>query len=249
MRIITHDGLFHADEVFAIALIFQFIGVCPVERRRKVSKEELQNPEVWVLDQYGELNSQLHNFDHHQDKTLDATCKIILTHLYLKGYIDLEIHKLLLKPINSISHIDVNGYAEMNGYQVNEFFKCLNNLENGFEVALAFARTFIQSIQLESKNIEKSLKIFEAGTVPYEGVRVCSEYPVFWKSYNKEKILVFPEKGEWRVLSQDIEEYPIVEIPEQLFIHVNKFVAGYPSKTAAVKAAMLTVTSKSLANS
>ena len=69
-KIITHDGQFHADEVFAVALLLRVFGLVPVVRTRVVTKEDLDDPEIWVLDQYGQYDRLKHNFDHHQDKEL-----------------------------------------------------------------------------------------------------------------------------------------------------------------------------------
>jgi len=65
LRIVTHPGIFHADEVCAVGWL-RLMGVdAPVERRVPTS-EDLANPEVLVLDIGGVHNPSLRNFDHHQ---------------------------------------------------------------------------------------------------------------------------------------------------------------------------------------
>lgn len=63
--VITHPGVFHADDVCAVAWM-QITGVeAPVERRIP-TPEELENPEVMVIDVGGQHDPVHHNYDHHQ---------------------------------------------------------------------------------------------------------------------------------------------------------------------------------------
>lgn len=64
-KIIIHKGQAHRDELLALALLFATKGrqdVC----RRDATEEELNDPEVVVLDVGGKYQPNLNNFDHHQ---------------------------------------------------------------------------------------------------------------------------------------------------------------------------------------
>lgn len=67
--IITHPGQAHQDELLAIALI---MGECHKEEfeilRRDPTEEELNNPDIWVIDVGMRHEPHLKNFDHHQYK-------------------------------------------------------------------------------------------------------------------------------------------------------------------------------------
>lgn len=51
-KIVTHNGKFHADEILAIALLFNFGYELPFERTRDKNKLEhyLKDPSVIVID-------------------------------------------------------------------------------------------------------------------------------------------------------------------------------------------------------
>lgn len=240
-RIITHDGIFHADEVMAIALIHEVVGFLPVTRTRKVTSEELEDPKVWVLDQYGRLEPNLRNFDHHQDKNIESTNYLILWYLLDMNYISRELFSVLEAPFKAISAYDRRGQAEFNGFQVNEFFKSLNNQEGGFDVALAMARIWIRGMKGLVVKKGESKEFWKQGEVVMPNVRLCHKYPIFWKAYSEEQLLIAPNtNGTWNLHSADTTFFPIVETPKQIFLHVNKFIAGYPTKTDAIEAAALT---------
>jgi uncharacterized UPF0160 family protein len=64
-RIITHPGVFHADDAFAVAILFTLVGKLPVERRDP-TPEELDDPTVIVVDVGGRFDVRTMCYDHHQ---------------------------------------------------------------------------------------------------------------------------------------------------------------------------------------
>ena len=66
--IITHPGSAHFDEVTAIGLILA-VNADTVFRieRREPTQEELNNPDIWVVDVGDQYEPETRNFDHHQD--------------------------------------------------------------------------------------------------------------------------------------------------------------------------------------
>lgn len=64
-KIVTHPGLFHADDVCAIAWLRVCGVTAPVERRNP-GVEDLNDPEILVVDVGGEHDPARGNFDHHQ---------------------------------------------------------------------------------------------------------------------------------------------------------------------------------------
>jgi hypothetical protein len=63
--IITHPGQAHRDEFLSIAIAFQAIGPLQVYRREP-TEEELEDPNILVLDVGGRHEPRKMNFDHHQ---------------------------------------------------------------------------------------------------------------------------------------------------------------------------------------
>jgi hypothetical protein len=82
--IITHPSGAHFDEVTAISLILAenpdtTFGI----ERREPLPEELEDPDVWVLDVGGRHDPEKHNFDHHQDLDCPATFVLVAEYLGL----------------------------------------------------------------------------------------------------------------------------------------------------------------------
>lgn len=244
--LITHDGQFHADEVFTIALIHKAFGKIPYRRTRKVSQEELDNPDIWVLDQYGQLDVTKHNFDHHQDKSIQATNMLVLKFLQLQGLVSSDLYEILKRPFTAISDYDRNGPIPYNGFQVSELIKTFNNLEDGFEIALAMVTTWLQGLENLLAKKEEAERVYKDGRIIGSIVKVCRAFPILWHTMGSAKILVAPEKDTWRVHSSDTENYPIVSTGKELFLHENKFVAAYQNKQDAVVAAVLSAKIESL---
>jgi len=77
-RIITHGRKAHRDDFLAVALALAIYGVMPVFRRDP-TEEELDDPEVLVLDVGGQHNPERNNFDHHQfHKSHEPECALSL---------------------------------------------------------------------------------------------------------------------------------------------------------------------------
>ncbi|MDA8403773.1 MAG: MYG1 family protein, partial [Desulfobacteraceae bacterium] len=83
-RIITHPGSAHFDEFFAISLILaRRPDVSFTIERREPTKEELDNPDVWVVDIGERFEPHLKNFDHHQDINCSASFVLVSDYLGL----------------------------------------------------------------------------------------------------------------------------------------------------------------------
>ena len=64
-KIVTHPGVFHADDVLACCLAGRLYGDLPVERRTPTA-EEILDPSTLVLDIGGMCNPDRSSYDHHQ---------------------------------------------------------------------------------------------------------------------------------------------------------------------------------------
>jgi hypothetical protein len=72
--IVTHPGSAHFDEVTAVSLILAMHPATEFKiERREPTPEELDNPEVWVVDTGKRYQPEKHNFDHHQDASCPAS--------------------------------------------------------------------------------------------------------------------------------------------------------------------------------
>jgi uncharacterized UPF0160 family protein len=64
MKIVTHDGQFHADEVVACMMLKKLYY--PVEIVRTRDPKEIENA-FFVVDVGGKYNPKKNMFDHHQE--------------------------------------------------------------------------------------------------------------------------------------------------------------------------------------
>lgn len=72
--IITHPGRAHFDDVTAVSLILAVLEDTDFRiERREPKPEELDNPDVWVVDIGNRYEPEKHNFDHHQSLECPAS--------------------------------------------------------------------------------------------------------------------------------------------------------------------------------
>lgn len=80
-KIITHSGTAHQDEFLACCLILTMAkkqqNFIPEIERRNPTEEELNNPNVWVIDVGGQYDPDKNNFDHHHDPELPCSLHLI----------------------------------------------------------------------------------------------------------------------------------------------------------------------------
>lgn len=91
-KIITHGGQAHLDDTLAVCVLLHHIikdnSLPIILERRNPTKEELDDPNVWVLDIGGEYNPDKKNFDHHQLKENICAATMLMDHLWGKSYRD-----------------------------------------------------------------------------------------------------------------------------------------------------------------
>lgn len=237
-KIITHNGIFHADETMAIALIHELVNVIPVERTRNISVEDYNNPKIWVIDVGGKIDGN-NNYDHHQDASLPASCVLVLDALLEHAYISIDLYEELLPSMMEISHIDCNGPADRNGFQFNSLIKSFNALDGGFDVAVQVSRSYVASCKMNLAKSTESLAIWEMGEKISMYIRVCDAFPIHWKKYNEAPFLIYPNDGKWNLLSINSECFPIISTGKEEFIHNGKFIAVFRDKDDAIQSAQM----------
>ncbi len=95
--ILTHPGGAHKDDLLACALLVATHGI--EIHRRDPSQEELDDPEVAVVDIGGRHESENLNFDHHQfPRDREPTCSLSLVMQHLGIYDDAKLFCDWLEP-------------------------------------------------------------------------------------------------------------------------------------------------------
>ena len=83
-KIVTHNGYAHFDEFLAISLILaRHDDTYFYIERREPTDQELNNPNIWVIDIGERYEPSLKNFDHHQDLGLPASFVQVAEYLEL----------------------------------------------------------------------------------------------------------------------------------------------------------------------
>lgn len=237
-KIITHDGIFHADDAMAVALILEFIKDVAVYRTRDITEKDKLDKNVWIVDVGGEYNPLLHNFDHHQDSSLPSACLLVLYYLLGIKKVSTEEYIELEEAIKSISSIDCNGFQNEPHFVFNSLIKSFNYLDvNSWITAVYVCRQYIKSRRSVAKQSAQSEKIWSEGEKIGTNIKVCESFPINWKKYNEEKILVYPFATKWNVITTNPDELPLKSTGKEEFIHSNLFIAAFKNKEEAIECA------------
>lgn len=238
-KIITHGGAFHADEVFAIAAIYHFHGFIPVERVMSVSKEDLEDPQILVLDIGREFNPSLSNFDHHQDTNSPATNILILEHFCHDERIKEVVKRKIFK---YISDGDVGIIVDLTTPSITSIIANFNAFGNGgFELALSTAQNIFKAYYLNAiKYLESEAKwrerVEKRGAI---AILHDIEEVVGWREFaERDGIMLFitPNvRGGYQIISRDSFLFQIPKHPKQTFLHNNGFIAVYDSFESALE--------------
>lgn len=248
-KIITHEGVHHADELLAIAFIQHLQGDLPIERTYTPTEADFNNPEIIILDIGRRLEPELSNFDHHQSGDIPATNLLVLEH-FMPGKLN-EFSELLKKHLfGYVDAVDRGHIIERPGKDFsvptfNSIIRNLNNTEDGFDIALQFAkaalRSAIDTVQKEIGSRAHWEKLEKQGGI---AIQHDVEHIVGWHELAEKDgvlLLVFPnvrQEGSYRITSRDTNILRIPKHEKQIFLHANRFTASYPDLESAVNHAV-----------
>lgn len=238
-KVLTHGGVFHADEVLAIATLRKLEVIDNSTTIERVIKVEGEIPsDVLVLDCGGEFNG-VNLFDHHQDAKLPASNLLVLR-AFCK---DTKLVQVLTDTFfGAISDTD-KGITKSQPASFTQLISNFNMLQNGFELALQFATMALDAAwQVASESVRLEGKWFSLPTI-FNGkakLQEDSEFIPNWKSLAEKEgilLLVAPNvRGGWQIVSQNSDVLAIEKGFEgQTFCHNTGFMAVYETKEFALK--------------
>ena len=186
IQVVTHDGIFHADELLACAALSIAYGRDSVviirSRDSKVLEVATQTKDVWVIDVGNSYDPSMLNFDHHM-RDFDVTNSfgnklssfgMIVEELLRRDFFT-EVKESLLKFSNKVDMLD-NGVKKtedliflsvLNSYSDNEVI----NFYAALEVAMTYLRSLINQWGEEvtiNERLEKAIQIRCNGIVASE---------------------------------------------------------------------------------
>lgn len=248
-KIVTHSGIFHADEVLAIAFLYsQGLKLnFPIDRKNEVDEDELNDPHIAVIDVGKHYDPQKNNFDHHQDLKLQSSNVLILENFYDFGLNNEEKEVLKERFFNQISMVDrgVINPQEENKDSFSNIIRNMNNLENGFHMAISISIDIVNAyIETCKKEIEGKKKWEKLKTDKKETVKIIENEGEFipdWQSLAKQDDIMFlitpniRKTGTYNLISRDSREFIIPEKDNQDFRHPSGFMASYYSIEDAIQ--------------
>ena len=246
VRIATHDGVFHADEVFAVAAIAdacKYMGAT-YQLYRTRNESVLSACDIRV-DVGGKFHPETGDFDHHHDITLPASCTLVWDDLCGSVF----VRQTLLDPISSLDcnfseytkKYPIGPYKTV-GQAIMDFYDS-NHPNGSFDEAVKFARLVLRNSVRKAEEREAHLKTIADGknigefaasydaAIPYNEFRAKLDRP----------IIVFPDPVSGHcVVSLDTDKFNFANIdttlwPELLFTHKAGFFTKWQTKEAAVE--------------
>lgn len=237
LTIATHNKMFHADEVTAVALLKIFLEEAIEVKRVDHQTEDFSAYDL-VLD-IGKQYDGIKYFDHHQNKGGKSSAGLIWDYLGLSSRYP-RISKL-------IHLVDMNdtGVQKAGDFEYASLIKAFNTKtllsneqEIQFERAVEFAMTMINAMVINQEEVEKAKDIIK-NSYYFQGNPKILELETFtphWSSYINGrtqpniKAVVWEDVEEhtWKVKlppkvpgSFELSTKPLLQDPSMVFVHTS----------------------------
>lgn len=267
VKVVTHDGTFHADEVLAVAMIqmcsdFNMVDIVRTRNESKLA-EALKDPSVIVIDVGGRYEPDLNNYDHHQDEALPCAASLIWRHFALKIP---GVNKSMQKTIDQhfIKGVDLwdrGHYVGKKSYLQNTS-QILGNFNRNKEDEISQFIQFRDAVGMASRMLENEIyntSIFiESDKIWKKGIRSENQKIMYlpshcrnWRARASTEnvwVVVWPEENEYIVCSSDVHRHPL-RLPQDmrpgspdyaqiLFMHPSNWIAKVRTQQVAEKIAV-----------
>jgi uncharacterized UPF0160 family protein len=234
--LITHSGLFHADEVFAVALLQKYLlqNFNIVRTRdQNIINEGLENPQVFVIDVGLKSEPENLNFDHHQNSLPIASNMLVFDWLIESEKISNLLAKELRLFMQGISIFDT-GYNDIikkwDDFNPYHQFRNLSGIISGFNrnpndaniqdsqfnEAVKFASIILENEIFSAWERVKAHQIWEDRKILKNGrVLQFSEFCQLWKENSKGSDVEFAimpaSPTQWNIISIESGQFPLPE--------------------------------------
>lgn len=237
LRVITHGGVFHADEMSALALLSHYYGELDIVRDHTAVRQLGD----YVIDVGGKYDKKLLMFDHHQDKQLPASNILVLNYLEEQGIVpSYTVDYLKERLFNFISDVDKGlVQKELGVPTINSIIRTFNGHTFGWDIAYEMIQNIVSYTIRNAEKFEldkiRWSKLERIGRV---AVQDDDKFISGWQQLAEQdgiNFLVTPSnRGGWNLISRDSELYPIPAHIEQTFLHNSGFMAVYTTKLQAL---------------
>lgn len=261
IKVGTHDGVFHTDEVFAYAMLQDALrSVCPnstVQLIRTRDKDVLSACHI-LLDVGGEHSLETGRFDHHQDRSITkSSFGLLYDAVILMCPLNDMSEPFFGKFVEGIDVMDVNPTsvqpASHEGIRsLQQVISDFNRVDLGAEIqleqffkAVAFAAEILKNEFLSAQAKGKAEMEYIHREILEGNVALFTSFSPIWKEKDEHQFAILPYTvpGQWQLVSADTN---IAIIPESvnvvegfIFRHNSGFMATFSSLEAAKEAAKL----------
>lgn len=247
----THDGIFHADELFAIALIHhQFGENSEIRVVRTRDADKLAECDARV-DVGGKYNPSTGDYDHHQDRELPSSFGLIYENF--KDHLDLDEYSepFFAEFVRGIDIMDTNPtsvqFPDAPVRNLNQiiggFNDPMSNQDAAFETALKFVAQILENELRSAREKGQAEREYQDRGVTENNVAVFNKFSPIWKEKADHDFAVMPHPSGWQIMARDTR---VVTVPEAvsnvdgfIFRHISGFMATFATKETALEAAKL----------
>lgn len=252
VRVGTHDGFFHADDVLALALLKRMFW-CDFEIIRTRDKMILDGCDM-LVDVGGKYDGKRY-FDHHHDKNLPCSVSLVWTAVWIWGGVDDFVYEYVNKVVlDGVSALDTDlqkAIIERGDFSIyydfSSFLIDLNGLDNGFNIALDVADKFWMAILARGEVVKKERLILESGEIGIcegsknkyiilsEGIDIRNHLD--WMNERVIRFAVHPHYNPNKFCLKTINSnlWPLPEkIETAEFVHAARFLAIFNNRDNAI---------------
>lgn len=249
LKIGIHDGIFHADELFAIALVELVWSGTRVEVIRTRDAAKLAECDQRI-DVGGKYDPSTGDYDHHQDKNLPSSFGLI--YAQVKNHLDLDEYSepFFAEFVRGIDIMDTNPTSVQfpdapvrNLNQIIGGFNSFQNQDTAFDRALVFAGQILENELRSAREKGQAAREYQDRGITENNVAVFNNFSPIWKEKGDHDFAVMPHPSGWQIVARDTR---VVTVPEAvsnvegfIFRHKNGFMATFATKEAALEAAKL----------
>ena len=262
--IATHNGVFHADDVFGCAILKTIWPEATFVRTRD---QDLLDSAYIRVDVGGKYDPHTRDYDHHQNTSLQAACNLVWASFWPDFLIEVHGHpndvnveavmahvkKTLLDPISGLD-CNFTQYAEENPIgvykTVGQAIMDFNRVDMGdkvqlsqFEKAVEFASQVLRNCTYQALQRERHLKTIQSGTEMGEFALVL-DAALPYNEFRTEipatrKLLVYPDSTNdgYCVVSLDVADFNLSNAAGEglIFAHKVGFFTKWQTKYQAVE--------------
>jgi len=220
LKIGTHHGPFHADDVLAAALIRHFLDK-DAEVVRTRDKARLESLDI-VYDVGGVFDEKTRRFDHHQREYEGhrSSAGMVLDYLEKEGHVSQAVaHRLREELVNYVDAVDTGARVPDDGVPcfsslVGMLTESVNNenFDEAYEFAARFAQNIVMAIEAgyerAKADAEEVLLAMEVAQREKRKVVILESYKKWKPAYfenggetHPTSFVMFPDKEGWRIVT------------------------------------------------